>query len=94
MTKLQHVDVFFLAKLSALSFGVLGLFAGSAYSFGGFFFELFTGGLNAGTAMAFLALIAMPVLFAALGFVAGALIALIYNVSARFGFTIENGWQV
>ena len=70
--------------------GVLGLVAGIFYSFGGFFFELFTGSLNEGTALAFLALLGMPLLFAASGFVAGAVVAIIYNLASRLGVRIEN----
>ena len=91
MSKLQHIGVLFTAKLAALSMGVLGLIAGLFYSFGGFFFELFTNSLNSGTALAFLALIGMPLMFAASGFLAGGTVALIYNVAARLGFQIESG---
>lgn len=89
MARLQHIGVLFTAKLAALSMGILGLIAGIAYSFGGFFFELFTNSLNTGTALAFLALLAMPLLFAASGFCAGAVVATLYNLSAKFGLTIE-----
>ena len=90
MAKLQYIGVLFTAKLAALSMGVLGLVAGIFYSFGGFFFELFTGSLNEGTALAFLALLGMPLLFAASGFVAGAVVAIIYNLASRLGVRIEN----
>ena len=55
---------------------ILGLACGVVYSIGGFFVDLFTIGLNAGTAMAFGALIGMPLMFGALGFACGALAAL------------------
>ncbi len=55
----------------------LGLLSGVLYSVGGFFVDLFTIGLNWGTVLAFGALIGMPVVFGAFGFVAGALVALI-----------------
>jgi len=54
----------------------LGFVCGVLYSFGGFFFDLLTSGLNWGTAMAFGALVGMPVVFGAFGFVLGALIDL------------------
>lgn len=47
------------------------------YSFGGVGVDLFTIGLNWGTVLAFGALVGMPVIFGALGFFLGALIALI-----------------
>lgn len=90
MAKLQRIGVLFTAKLAALSMGVLGLVAGVFYSFGGFFLELFTDSLNSGTALAFLALLGMPALFAASGFVAGGAVAVIYNVAARLGIQIES----
>ncbi len=46
---------------------VLGLF----YAVGGLFIDLFTVGLNAGTAMAFGAMIALPALFGASGIIFG-----------------------
>ena len=58
-----------LARWSA----IVGLAFGVLYSVGGFFVDLFTTGLNWGTAMAFGALIGMPVIFGALGFCLGAL---------------------
>ena len=55
----------------------LGLVCGVLYSFGGVVVDLLTIGLNWGTLMAFGALVGMPVVFGALGFLLGALIALI-----------------
>ena len=62
-----------LARWSAL----VGLACGVLYSVGGFFVDLFTVGLNWGTAMAFGALVGMPVIFGAIGFCFGALGALV-----------------
>jgi poly(3-hydroxybutyrate) depolymerase len=56
---------------------IVGLVCGVLYSVGGFCVDLFTTGLNWGTAMAFMALVGMPVIFGAAGFVLGALIALV-----------------
>ena len=64
-------------------FAFAGLLAGIAYSFGGFFYELFTNSLNTGTAIAFLALIGMPILFGVVGLVSGVIEALVYNLLAR-----------
>lgn len=55
----------------------LGLVCGVVYSFGGLVYDLLTIGLNWGTAMAFGALLGMPVIFGAFGFVCGALGALL-----------------
>ena len=69
----------FACFLSAIC-GVVGFLAGVLYSVGGLIVDIFTIGLNAGTALAFLALIGMPVIFAVCGTVAGIVVAVIYNV--------------
>jgi hypothetical protein len=51
----------------------LGLVCGLLYSVGGFVYDLLTVGLNWGTAMAFMAIVGMPVIFGAVGFLAGVL---------------------
>ena len=55
----------------------LGLVCGVLYSFGGLVIDLLTIGLNWGTVMAFMAVVAMPVIFGTFGFLFGALIALV-----------------
>ena len=55
----------------------LGLVCGVLYSVGGLVIDMLTIGLNWGTAMAFMALVGMPVVFGAFGFLCGALIALV-----------------
>ena len=54
----------------------LGLICGVLYSVGGFVIDMRTIGLNWGTAMAFMALVGMPVICGTAGFLGGALIAL------------------
>lgn len=56
----------------------VGLACGIVYAFGGLVYDLMTIGLNPGTALAFLALVGMPLMFGAAGYVAGAL----YDVTA------------
>jgi len=56
---------------------ILGFFCGVLYSVGGFFVDLFTIGLNRGTALAFMALVGMPLIFGVVGFLAGLIIALV-----------------
>lgn len=53
----------------------LGLAFGILYSFGGLVYDLLTIGLNLGSALAFMALVGMPVLFGTFGFILGILIA-------------------
>lgn len=62
-----------LAKVGAY----VGLVCGVIYSVGGFFVDLFGRGLNWGTAMAFGAIIGMPLIFGGFGFLLGVLIALV-----------------
>jgi len=84
--KVNKISVLSLAKLQAVIMVVAGLICGIIYSFGGFIYDMFTIGLNWGTALAFFALIGMPILFATCGFLAGAIGALLYNlVAKRFG---------
>ena len=66
-----------LAIRMATIMAVIGLVCGVLYSVGGFFIDLFTTGLNLGTVMAFGALIGMPLIFGAFGFVFGAVCAIV-----------------
>jgi len=83
MRKLVKLAPFSLAKLLAVIMAIAGLLAGIFYSFGGLVYELLYSTLNAGTALAFLALIGMPLLFAGTGFLVGLLGAPLYNLFAR-----------
>ena len=70
------------AKFLAFVMAFLGLIAGILYSVGWFFYDLYTtGSVNFGTALAFLALIGMPLIFAIFGFIAGAIGAFLYNLA-------------
>jgi hypothetical protein len=89
MAKLDKIGVIFLAKLLAISMAVVGMIAGIIYSVGGMIYDLLTVGLNLGTALAFLALVGMPVLFAAGGFLVGAVAAFLYNSVAKLFGGIE-----
>ena len=72
---------------------VIGLVAGFLYSFGGAAVDVLvttgliasasTPGVSWGTALAFLALVGMPVYFAVFGFAAGAIGASLYGLVAR-----------
>lgn len=63
----------------------VGLACGIVYSVGGLVYDLATIGLNWGTLLAFGALIGMPLLFAAVGFVGGALVGLVGGGSRSAG---------
>ena len=92
------VGVVHTAGLVAAGMASLGLVAGVAYSLGGAVFDLLvslgwvsapssgawsTPGLGRGTALAFLALIGMPLVFGVGGLVAGVVGAVLYNGVAR-----------
>ena len=80
-----------MAQFQAFLFSLLGLIAGIIYSIGGVIVDLFTIGLNWGTAMAFMALVGMPVSFAAIGFMLGLVEAVLYNLFAKWfgGFKMD-----
>lgn len=84
MAKSMTIRVFSFARFQAVLATPLGLIAGILYSFGGAVYELATDSLNSGTALAFFALIGMPVTFAASGFVLGLVEALLFNGFARW----------
>ena len=84
MAKLKKIRIFSLAKLQSILFSYVGLLCGILYSFGGFIYDLATtGSLNLGTALAFFALIGMPLIFASFGFIVGIILAVLYNLFSR-----------
>tara|TARA_B100001245_G_scaffold189180_1_gene147312 strand:+ start:40 stop:327 length:288 start_codon:yes stop_codon:yes gene_type:complete len=84
MAKLKKIRIFSLAKLQGILFSYVGLLCGIFYSFGGFIYDLATtGSLNLGTALAFFALIGMPLIFASFGFIVGIILAVLYNLFSR-----------
>ncbi|NQS91274.1 MAG: hypothetical protein HQ574_02610 [Chloroflexi bacterium] len=101
MTKVKKLGVVSFAKLQAVMMGMAGLIAGILYSFGGLMIDILvsigwvssasasTPGLSFGTVLAFGALIGMPVIFAAFGFGAGLIEAILFNVFARWFGGIE-----
>mgnify|MGYP003700510479 CR=1 FL=1 len=82
MQTLRHLNALSFAKLQSLIMAMFGLIAGLVYAVGGFLNEWLNNSLNAGTALAFLAIAGMPLLFAGAGFLAGLLGALLYNLLA------------
>ncbi len=73
---------------------ILGLAAGILYSFGGLIIDTLvslewitsseTPGLSYGTVLAFGALIGMPIIFAVFGFAAGLVVAILFNLIAKW----------
>jgi len=90
MATLKKIGVLSSSKLLAFLMAVVGLIAGIIYSFGGAIYDvLTTGSVNLGTALAFLALIGMPIIFAIPGFIVGAIGAFLYNLVAGWVGGIE-----
>ena len=84
MARLKKVRLLSLAKLQGILFAYVGLLCGILYSFGGFIYDLVTtGSLNLGTALAFFAIVGMPLSFAFFGFIAGVILAVLYNLFSR-----------
>ena len=87
--KIQKIKMLSFVKVLTAIMAFWGLIAGIVYSVGGFIYEAINGILNPGTALAFWALLGMPLLFAAAGFVLGFLIAIPYNIIAKWIGGIE-----
>jgi len=95
MKKLEGIGILFFARLNAILVGLAGLICGILYSFGGAIIDALvsagwvttseTPGLAYGTALAFGALVTMPVLFALAGFAYGAVAAVLFNLAVRLG---------
>ena len=105
MAKVRRLGVFSFATFQALIMAIVGLIAGILYSFGGLVIDglvsigwvaaesVSTPGLSWGTVLAFGALIGMPVIFSACGFLAGLVEAVLFNqIAGRFG-GIEIGFE-
>jgi hypothetical protein len=85
MEKSNKLRVFPFAKFQAVLLALVGLLAGIFYSFGGAIYNLLsTGSLKSGTALAFFALLGMPIIFAAFGIILGLLEAYLFNVIAKW----------
>ncbi len=86
------IGVFSVAARTAALMAIVGLVAGALYSFGGAAVDVLvtigvitstsTPGLSWGTALAFMAIIGMPVFFAVFGFAAGLTGAFLYGLIA------------
>ena len=94
MIKIRKIGIFFSAKLLAIYGAGIGLILGIIYSFGGAVIDILvsfdwitsseTTGVSSGTALAFFALLGMPIIFAVLGFLLGIIGALFYNSTSKW----------
>lgn len=87
MAKTSKIGVLRLVRLQAVLMSLVGLLAGILYSFGGAVYDVITtGSVNGGTVLAFLALLGMPLVFAAGGAILGFVQAVLFNLFVkRFG---------
>lgn len=95
----KKIKVLSLAKFQAVVMTFVGLIAGILYSFGGAIIDVLvsggwmtsasTPGVGYGTALAFWAIIIMPILFAKFGFVIGLIEGFLYNFISRWFDGIE-----
>ena len=103
MAELKIIGVFSSAKLFTALMASVGLIAGILYSVIGAIIDVLvstkvlssstTPGVGYGTALAFLAIIAMPVLFAIFGLIVGAIGAFLYNLVAGWVGGIEMDFE-
>ncbi len=85
MDKSNKLRVFAFAKFQAVLLALVGLLAGLFYSFGGAIYDpLSTRSMNSGTALAFFALLCMPIIFAAFGFILELSEAYLFNIFANW----------
>jgi hypothetical protein len=89
MAKINKIGVVSSAKLLGAMMLIIGLIAGILYSGIGVIVDALGRGLNGGTALAFLALIGMPLIFATSGVLVGAIGAFLYNLVAGWVGGIE-----
>jgi len=95
MNELKYVGCLFLGKLMAFGGAAVGLLLGILYAFGGAFMDyVSSGSLNLGSALAFFAILGMPVIFATCGFIFGALTASVYNWCAVKITTIDADFRI
>ncbi len=101
---MERLDVFAFSKLQSFLMALVGLVFGIIYSFGGLAVDTLvtlelistseTPGLSFGTLLAFGALIGMPLIFAAAGFILGILEAVLYNLFAKWFPGFKPGFYI
>ncbi len=93
MQEIKRIDIISLAKIEAVLGGVIGLIAGIIFAVVGTAFMGVAEGEPGSFALLFglTAVIILPILYAAVGFVAGLIVAFVYNVIAGLigGIKIE-----
>ena len=87
MSKIIKLNIRHVAKFQAVIMACIGLVLGLAYAFIGLAIDLYNlGAVNIGSALAFLAIVGMPIVLALCGCLVGVIATLIYNsISPCFG---------
>ncbi len=86
MKEIKKIDVRSHVKMTTAIGGALGLACGIYYGIGGAIYDFFTTGLNYGSALALMAIVAMPAIGAGFGLIFGLIVSPTYNaVAKRFG---------
>jgi hypothetical protein len=82
MTELKHIDPMTLGKIHAAFAAIMGFFVGIVIALGGLS-AFVVRGSSFGAALGLAAVVVLPILYAIMGFVAGVIVALIYNFLAK-----------
>jgi len=77
---MKKIKIIQYAKLQAITMSFAGIVGGMLYAGIGTIYDLYTVGLNYGTALAYIALVVMPIYFAIFGFITGFIGAFLYNL--------------
>ena len=81
----MKINILAFAKFQALMGALIGVLLGILYSIGGFFYDLLIDdGLNYGTALAFFALLGMPLIFGMGGFFLGIGEGILFNIFSKW----------
>lgn len=89
MTKLKRLEVLSVAKLQAVLMAVIGLITGIFYALLGAAFSVLAGPAGLGGGLGFFAIIVLPIIYAVIGFILGAISAFLYNLIAGWVGGIE-----
>jgi len=80
---MKKIGTYTLAQPFAVAMALIGFICGILYSFGGAIYDWFNGQLGFGTALAFMAIVGMPMFFAIAGFIVGLIGTFLYNLFAE-----------
>jgi len=84
MTVIKRVGVLSVAKVQAIIMAVFGLIVGVIYAFAGAVFGAMMGSAGLGAGLGFAAIIILPIFYAVIGFISGAIGAWLYNLVANW----------